>query len=81
MNDDFKVKLTPEDDSPAYSQGLPTHIILKEIMLYELALLHRYGIITTLTFSKYASPIFDQKKTQRQIKTSGRPSKNQQLNI
>ena len=62
MNEDFKVNLTPEDDSPAYSQGLPTQINLKENMLYELALLHRYGIITKLTFSKYASPIFDQKK-------------------
>ena len=28
----------------------------------ELALMHRYGIITTLTFSKYASPIFAQRK-------------------
>ena len=28
----------------------------------ELALLHKYGIITTLPFSKYASPIFAQRK-------------------
>ena len=28
----------------------------------ELALLHNYGIITTLPFSKYASPIFAQRK-------------------
>ena len=28
----------------------------------ELALMHRYGIITTLSFSKYASPIFAQRK-------------------
>ena len=28
----------------------------------ELALLHRYGINTTLPFSKYASPVFAQKK-------------------
>ena len=62
MNEDFKVKLTPKDDSPAYSQSLPTPINLKEDILVELALLHRYGIITTLTFSKYASPIFAQKK-------------------
>ena len=62
MNEDFKIKLTPKDDSPAYSQSLPTPINLKEDILVELALLHRYGIITTLPFSKYASPIFAQKK-------------------
>ena len=62
MNEDFKVTLTPKDDSPAYSQSLPTPINIKEDILVELALLHRYGIITTLPFSKYASPIFAQKK-------------------
>ena len=62
MNEDFKVTLTPKDDSPAYSQSLPTPINLKEDILVELTLLHRYGIITTLPFSKYASPIFAQKK-------------------
>ena len=62
MNEEFTVKLTPKDDSPAYSQSLPTPINLKEDILVELALLQRYGIITTLPFSKYASPIFAQKK-------------------
>ena len=62
MNEEFKVKLTPKDDSPAYSQSLPTPINLKEDILVELAMLHKYGIITTLPFSKYASPIFAQKK-------------------
>ena len=62
MNEDFKVKLTPKDDSPVYSQSLPTPINLKEDIFVKLALLHRYGIITTLPFSKYASPIFAQKK-------------------
>ena len=62
MNEDFKVELTPKDDSPAYSQSVPTPIKLMEDILVELALLHRYGIITTLPFSKYASPIFAQKK-------------------
>ena len=62
MNEDFKVKLTPKDNSPAYSQSMPTPINLKEDILVELALLHCYGIITTLQFSKYASPIFAQKK-------------------
>ena len=62
MNEEFKVKLTPKDDSPAYSQSLPALINLKEVILVELAMLHKYGIITTLPFSKYASPTFAQKK-------------------
>ena len=62
MNEEVKVKLTSKDDSPDYSQSLPVPIILKEVILVELAMLHKYGIITTLPFSKYASPIFAQKK-------------------
>ena len=61
-NEEFKVELTPKNDSPACSQTLPTPINLKEDILVELAILQRYGIITTLPFSKYASPIFAQKK-------------------
>ena len=61
MNEEFTVKLTPEDDSLAYSQSLPTPITLKEDILVELAILHKYGIITTLPFSKNASPSFAQK--------------------
>ena len=68
MNEDFKVKITPKDDSPVYSQSLPTPINLKEDIHVELALLHRYGIITTLPFSKYASPIFAQKKPNGKIR-------------
>ena len=62
MNEEFKVKLTPKDDSPAYSQSLPAPINLQEDILVELAMLHKYGIITTLPFSIYDSPIFAQKK-------------------
>ena len=62
MNEEFTVKLTLKDDSPAYSQSLPSPVNLKEDILVELALLHKYGIITTLPFSKYASPIVAQKK-------------------
>ena len=62
VNEEFTVKLTPKDESPAYSQSVPTPVNLKEDILVELALLHKYGIITTLPFSKYASPIFAQKK-------------------
>ena len=56
------MKLTPNDDRPAYSKNLPTPINLKDDITVELALLHKYGIITILPFSKYASPIFAQRK-------------------
>ena len=52
---EFKVQLTPLDNRPAYIQSLPAPINLKDDILGELALLHKYGIITTLPFSKYAS--------------------------
>ena len=62
MNTKFKVKLTPNDDKTVYSQSLPIPIYLKEDLIVELALKHKYGIITVLLFSKYASPIFAQRK-------------------
>ena len=62
INTEFKVQLTPLDNRPAYSQSLPAPINLKDDILVELALLHKYGIITTLPFSKYASPSFAQRK-------------------
>ena len=62
MNTEFKVRLTPKDDKAVYSQSLPMPIHLKEDLIVELALLHKYGIITVLPFSKYASPIFAQRK-------------------
>ena len=55
------MKLTSNVDRPAYSQSVPININLEDITV-ELALLHKYGIITTLPFSKYASPIFAQRK-------------------
>ena len=58
MNEEFKVKLTPKDYSPAYSLNLPTSIILKEDILVEVALQQRYGIVKTLPLSKYAGPNF-----------------------
>ena len=39
---------------------MPIH--LKEDLIVELALMHKYGIITVLPFSKYASPIFAHRK-------------------
>ena len=61
-NTEFKVKLTPKDDKAVYSQSLPIPIQLKEDLIVELALMHKYGIIPLLPFSKYASPIFAQRK-------------------
>ena len=58
MNTEFKVRLTPKDDKAVYSQNLPMPIHLKEDLIIELALMHKYGIFTVLPFSKYASPIF-----------------------
>ena len=62
INTEFKVQLTPLDNRPAYSQSFPAPINLKDDILVELALLQKYGFITTLPFSKYASPIFAQRK-------------------
>ena len=62
INTEFKVQLTPLDNRLACSRSLPAPISLKDDILVELALLHKYGIITTLPFSKYASPIFAQRK-------------------
>ena len=62
INNSFKVKLTPKDERPIYTQSLPVPINLKEDLTVELALMHRYGIITTLPSSKKACPIFAQRK-------------------
>ena len=67
VNEEFTVKLTPKDESPAYSQSLPIPVNLIEIILVELAMLHKYGIIT-LPFSKYATPIFAQKKPNEKLR-------------
>ena len=62
MNTEFKVRLASKDDKAVYSQSLPMPIHLKEDLIVELALMHKYGIITVLPFSKYASPSFAQRK-------------------
>ena len=68
MNTEFKVKLTPRDDKVVYGQSLPMPIHLKEDLIVELALMHKFGIITVLPFSKYASPIFAQRKPNGKIR-------------
>ena len=62
MNTEVKVKIKPKDDKAIYSKSLPMPIHLKEDLIVELALMHKYGIITFLPFSKNASPIFAQRK-------------------
>ena len=62
VNTEIKVKLTPKDDNAVYSENLPMPIHLKEDLSVEFAFMHKYGIITVLPFSKYASPIFAQRK-------------------
>ena len=62
INTDFKIKMTPKHDDPVYAQSLPTPTNLKDNLLIELALMQEYGIITTLPYSKYSSPIFAQRK-------------------
>ena len=68
MNTEFKVKLTPKDDKAVYSQNLPMPIHLKQDLIVELALMHKYGIITVQPFSKYASPIFAQRKPNGELR-------------
>ena len=62
MNTEFKKKLTPKDVKAVYSQSLPMPIHLKEDLIVALTLVHKYGIITVLPFSKSASSIFAQRK-------------------
>ena len=47
ISPEFTVKVTPLDTGPTYSQAFPAPINLKDGILVELALLHRYGIITS----------------------------------
>ena len=67
-NDDFKVKLTPENNEPMYTQGPPTPIHYRDEVLVELALLQYWGVITTLTYSKYSSPIFPVRKPSSKLR-------------
>ena len=62
INNNFKIKLTPIDESPGHSQNLPTPINLIEDITALLPLWQKCGIITTLPFSKLASPLFAQIK-------------------
>ena len=44
INNHFKVKLTPKDERPVYTQSLQVPINLNEDLTVELALMHRYDM-------------------------------------
>ena len=56
------MKLTPEDNTAVYTQSQPVPIYLEEDLIVELALMHKYGIITVLPFCKDANTICTQRK-------------------
>ena len=69
MNTDFKIKLTPQHAELVYSQSLSTPTNLKRGLLVELALMQEYGIMITLPYSKYSSPIFAQRKPNGKLRS------------
>ena len=62
-NTELKVKLTPEHDLPVYIQSPPKLIHLRNKILFWLALMQYYGIVTRLPHSNYSSLIFVQRKS------------------
>ena len=58
----FQGEINPKDDKSVYSLSLPLPVYSKGDLIVELALMHKYRIITVLLFSKTASPIFAQRK-------------------
>ena len=61
-NTEMKIKLTPEHSMPMYVQGPPTPIHSRDELHVELALMHYYGLITTLPQPKYSSPLYAHRK-------------------
>ena len=68
MNAEFKVNLTPKDDKTVCSLSSQMAIHSKEDMVVEMELMHKYGSITLLLLSKYASPIFAQRKSDGKLR-------------
>ena len=60
-NTELKIKLTPDHNLPVFVQSPQTPIHLRDELTVELALMHYYNLITTLSHSKYSSPIFAQR--------------------
>ena len=68
ISNEAKVKMTPKHDEPVYAQSLPIPKNLKVDMLVELSPEQEYGLITTLLFSMYSSPIFAQYKQNAKLR-------------
>ena len=68
ISTDFTVQLTPLDNRPDFSQSLLASTNIIEDIIVALALLHNYGIITNLLVSKYASPMFAQRKRNEKLR-------------
>ena len=62
------MKPTPEHDQAVCTQS-PQHLFIY-VLEVELALLHYFGIITNLNRSKYSSPNFAHRKTNRELRIS-----------
>ena len=62
-NTELKIKLTPERPLLVYVQGPPAPIHLRDKILVELELLQIFNVITTLSHSKYSSPIYFHRKS------------------
>ena len=58
INTKSKIKLTPAHQIAVYVQGPPAPIHLRDKISVDLALLQNFNTITTLSRSKYSSPIF-----------------------
>ena len=67
-NTEFKAKLKPEEDKDVCSRNVTIPIYLKEHLIVKIALMHNFWIITVLPFSKYASPIFEQRKPKGKLR-------------
>ena len=59
MNMEFKAEVISKDEKAIHSQNLPMPIHLKQDLIVKLPLMQKYGIITVLPFSKYASPFLN----------------------
>ena len=67
-NAELKIELTLEHPLPLYVQGPPAPIHLRDEILIELALLKPSNFITTLSHSKYSSPVFVYRKSSGKLR-------------
>ena len=79
MKTEFKVKLTPKDEKAVYSQNLRLPIHLEANLIVELVLMHKWGVIVVLLFSKYARLKLAQRKPKRKQRLLLKLKKNSSL--